>query len=273
MSGHGPCWPPPDTSLACCRGIDLDASDVADEVARWAPVAARILWALSGRRWGLCEVTVRPCGRECDGETTYYGRDNYGGSPFDPHLRDGAWVNTICDCESPCACCAVCEELLPGPVEEVLEVWVDGELVDPATYRVDDHRRLVRLSGYPCWPRCQDLGAEPDGPGAFAVTYLRGLPLDDAAMWAYSKYVCELVKACVGDRTCELPKRVQSITREGVTVSFVDPMDFLARGRTGLPSVDAWIAAVNPAGLTRPAAVYSPDRLPPRTQTSPRWGR
>src|SRR5690606_13564268 len=96
MSGHGPCWPPPDTSLACCRGIDLDASDVADEVARWAPVAARILWALSGRRWGLCEVTVRSCGRGCDGEATYYGRDNYGGVPFNPPWRDGAWVNYLC---------------------------------------------------------------------------------------------------------------------------------------------------------------------------------
>jgi len=158
---------------------------------------------------------------------------------------------------------------LDGPVQEIVEVTLGDLVVPPEAYRVDNHRELVRTDGV-CWPRCPDLHAACGEDGAFCVTYTRGLPLDDAAMWAYSIYACELVKACTpGASGCRLPKRVQNVTREGVTMTFVDTMDYLDNGRTGLPEVDQWLAAVNPYGLRQRSRVLSPDHRVPRRTTWP----
>jgi hypothetical protein len=185
----------------------------------------------------------------------------------------GAWINCWsgdCGCEDACSCCRVCSVVLDGPAQEIVEVRVDGVVVPPEAYRIDNHRELIRTDGA-CWPRCPDLHAALDdvGGAAFGVTYRRGLPLDDAAMWAYSVYACELLKACTGASGCRLPKRVQSITREGVTMSFIDELEYLDKGRTGIPEVDMWLASVNPSGLRGRSRVLSPDYAPPRRTTWP----
>lgn len=259
--GFGPCgWPDP--IPGCCPCWD-QASEAQQAFA--AQVAADILWRLSGMRYGLCEVTVRPCGRDCD-NTTYRGS----GAPlFQPWLDGVVWVNSGCGCRSRCDCCDVCEVELPGPVDSITEVTIDGQTVPPAGYRVDDFRKLVRV-GDTCWPTCQDLSAPTTEAGTFAVTYQLGMPLPPAGVMAYNAYTCEFVKACCGDKTCRLPARTRSISRQGVTLDITDPMEFLDRGRTGVAEVDLWLATVNPTGQRgSPAAVYSPDRRPPRVTT---WG-
>jgi len=106
------------------------------------------------------------------------------------------------------------------------------------------------------------------GGGAFAVTYRQGLEVPAGGRWAAGAYACELLAACMGG-DCELPQRVQTLTREGVTMSFLDPMEFLDHGRTGVAATDTWIASVNPHGLVAPSTVYSPDMPQPRTVTWP----
>lgn len=261
---HGPCWPPPD--VTCCPAWDEADPDLRERAGR---VAAQILHRLSGARYGLCEVTVRPCGRTCGGAGVPLA-----GPVMVPMLTPGgAWINCRtgdCGCEDACSCCRVCSVLLDGPAQEIVEVRVDGVEVPPEAYRIDGHRELVRTDGT-CWPRCPDLHAPCDveGAGGFCVTYTRGLPPDDAAMWAYSVYACELLKACTGASGCRLPKRVQSVTREGVTMTFIDTMDFLDHGRVGIPEVDTWLAAVNPHGLRGRSRVLSPDYAPPRRTSWP----
>lgn len=261
---HTPCWPEPD--VTCCKAWDGAAPELRERVGK---VAAQILHRLSGARYGLCEVTVRPCGKSCGGADT----PSYG-PPFVPMINSaGAWINCWsgdCDCEDTCSCCRVCSVVLDGPVQDIVRVLVDGVEIPAEVYRVDNHRELVRTDGV-CWPRCPDLHAPCDveGAGGFCVTYLHGLPLDDAAMWAYGIYACELIKACTGASGCRLPKRVQSVTREGVTMTFLDPFDFLDHGRTGIPEVDIWLSATNPAGLRRKSRVFSPDYTPPRRTTWP----
>ncbi|WP_211264327.1 hypothetical protein [Streptosporangium amethystogenes] len=264
IDDHQPCWPDP--TPACC-----DAWDDADPAlkTRVGRVAASILHKLSGARYGLCRITVRPCSRDCNP-----GRGPAFGPPFTPMINaSGAWINCWsggCGCESSCSCCSVCKTTLVGPVQEIIEVRVDGELVPPASYWVDNYRELVRVDGV-CWPTCPDLEVPLDllGGGAFGVTYTHGIPLDEAAQWAYSAYACELLKACVGSSGCRLPKRVQSVTREGVTMSFIDTMDYLDKGRTGLPDVDQWLSSVNPYGLRQRSRVLSSDYRPPRRTTWP----
>lgn len=265
---HSPCWPDPDPQ--CCE--QWDNEDVTDaQRDRAAAIASSVLWRLSGRRLGVCSATIRPCGRDCEGASTYFGGGYQRGAVFTPQLVNGTtWVNTTCPCPNECSCCHVCQLEIPGgPIQEIVEVTIDGVVIDPATYRIDNHRWLVRESGFDCWPRCQDLGADPGEPNTFTITYRRGIPLDAAALAAFSTYACELLKACIPGCACRLPKRVQTITRQGTTISFVDPMDFLDRGRTGLEDVDAWLAAVNPSRLQERSRVYSPDIAPARTTTWP----
>lgn len=53
----------------------------------------------------------------------------------------------------------------------------------------------------------------------------------------------ELVKSATG-KPCALPDRVTSISRQGVSWTMLDPMDFLDKGLTGIGRVDQWLAAV-----------------------------
>lgn len=58
----------------------------------------------------------------------------------------------------------------------------------------------------------------------------------------------EFLAACSGGKY-RLPRRVQAMTRNGVSYQMVDPQDIYASGKTGLAEVDIWLAAVNPTAL------------------------
>ncbi len=220
--------------------------------------ASRILYELSGRQWGgECETTVRPC-------SARGGRWSYGDGRHRPPTRDeSGW----CGCSVPdvCGCGGLSQIRLLYPVVEVSEVRVDGEIVDPAEYRVDDNRWLVRLpdSGgrHLAWPCCQDLSREATEERTFEVTYTHGRQPPPDGVLAASVLACELLKSCTPSLgECRLPKRVTTITRQGVTMALIDPLDFVKEGRTGLVEVDLFLAAAR-QGST-PGAVMSPD-LPP----------
>lgn len=262
LTPPAPCWPDPD--VQCCPDWDTAEPEVRQ---RAMDVAARILHGLSGRRFGVCEVSVRPCSPCADSSTVLFY-----GPAFIPYFIAGQWRNCAvggCDCTESCGCCHVCSVVLPGPVHHITSVTVDGVLVPASAYRVDDARELVRTDGE-CWPDCPDLEADCDlvGGGAFCVTYGQGVELDGAAMAAYSEYACQLLKSCL-NKPCELPARVTSVTREGVTFDALSLQDFLDKGRTGITIVDQWLITVNPNRLSRPSKVYSPDIRPARVTTWP----
>lgn len=227
--------------------------------------AAEVLYALSGRQFGICEVVARPCRPAC---CEPCGRGT--GYRWTPVLQGGQWTNVSCvGCKDVCSCTTVCEALLPGPVYEVTEVLLDGVVLAETEYRVDGRRALVRLTDGECWPTCQNMNLEPTEVGTWQVSYLRGRPLPEAGKNALGALANELAKACLGDSTCALPERVTTIARQGVTMALLDPMDFLTRNRTGIYAVDLWLTAVNPHGRSRHAGVYSPDVVPPRVTTWP----
>jgi hypothetical protein len=253
----GPCdWP---FDLGCCQDLDLET--VPDAIVTLSKTwVAEILWAATGRRFGLCEKLVRPCNRGCISMP----------EPS-PTLVQGTWFNS-CGCNNPnsCSCGPVCELCLPGPVYDVCEILIDGEVIDPATYRVDDHRYLLRTGGEECWPRCQHLDAGINEPGSFAVRYRRGVPVPEGGAYAAGQYLCEVIKQCIGDKSCRLPRNITQINRAGVQVSFSAGSGKFA-GLTGIPEVDMWVGLVNPAGLTSPSQVWSPDTCAKvRTTTAPR---
>ncbi|MDN3056846.1 hypothetical protein PH213_20290 [Streptomyces sp. SRF1] len=263
----GPCDPWP--IEPCC---DVDEVDPAD-LERWQRVASSILWALSGRRWGPCPITVRPCRRACLETAPISFQAGVGTGPWVPYIgTDGVWRNaSVCGCRpSDCSCGELCEIYLPGPVYDVVEVNDGGQILTPGLeYRVDAPGRLVRLGG-PCWPTCQDM-AEPEGtPGTLTVTYRWGLPLDAAAIAAVSELTCHFLKGCGGGTCgCNANRNVTRVTRQGVEMERQDPTLLYAEGLTGLPTVDMWLMAVNPNRLAAPSRVYSPDFKRPRVTTWP----
>ncbi|MFB8347911.1 hypothetical protein [Streptomyces niveus] len=262
----GPCEPWP--VALCC---DVPEGMAQEEVDRWTRVASVILWGLSGRRYGPCPVTVRPCRRSCADNDFFSFQTRTGTGPWIPYIgTDGAWRNaSICRCKTDCSCGELCEVDLPGPVYDVSEVMVDGEVLVPEAYRVDVPGKLVRTDGE-CWPECQDMAAPPTEEGTFSVTYRWGLPLDDAAIAAVSDLVCHFLKGCSpGGCGCKTPRNLTRVVRQGVELENLDPTLIYSEGRTGLPMADMWLAMVNPYRMTSPSRVYSPDYRPPRVTTWP----
>jgi hypothetical protein len=234
-------------------------------------ISVEILWAMSGRKFGLCPVTVRPCRDSCQPASSI----NWGGV-LNPLLLDGRWYNERCGkCTTSCSCTELCEVTLPGPVERILEVRIDGILLGADNYRVDNRRKLVAM-GDVCWPTCQDLSKPAGQAGTWSVTYQRGEPVPAAGRWAAGLLACQLMLACepasVGD--CALPGNLQRIAREGIEMDLA-PLTIggedgsVSFGKTGIPEVDLWLAAYNPGGHRGRSRVYSPDRPRPRSTTWP----
>jgi hypothetical protein len=276
-----PCnWP---VSYAGCTEqpfSDTDDPTAADDQVTFETMATTYLWEWTGRRYGTCPEVIRPCRRGCSEAVGTFWWSNlhaplaaslgmYGG------LVGGGWLPVFiqggpaflacgdCGMGDGCSCTYVSSIRLPGPVSSVTEVQIDGVVLDPSAYRLDG-ARLVRTDGIR-WPNCQDMSIDPPADGTWTVAYERGLAVPTGGQVAAGILASELAKAACADSSCKLPQRLQTVTRQGVTMALLD--DFkgsLDQGYTGIWVVDSWIASV-----TRPspaAVVMSPDyRRPGRT--------
>jgi hypothetical protein len=238
-------------------------------VAQAKLAASQLMWALTGRQFGKCQVTVRPCGQPCDPCSlgTWDQWSQFSASPMGsgPALIDGLWYNNPCGCESCCG--PKCTVRLPYPLCSIDGVTVDGVVLDPSAYTCYEHEHLARIDGE-CWPKCQDFNAGCTEPGSFCVTLTYGRDIPELVLMGAAELACEFIKACVqGAGPCRLPQRLQSVARNGTTLNFIDSMKMLDQGRTGLYLADLAIATFNPHGLTRRPAVWSPDAEAWRTET------
>jgi hypothetical protein len=247
----------------CCT-VTAESSDEQALLEEQAVTASMILFELSGRQFtGLCERTVRPCrdGCGCFGQSLSLGLGPWywGGLP------GGSWFWRN-ECGDRCGCRPLSTVLLSGyPVREITEVKIDGAVLDPSGYRLDGWRTLVRLddAGPPVvrrrWPGCQNLALEDTEPGTFSVRYRHGVEPPEGGRRAAAALACQLYLACSGG-DCNLPTSVSRVVRQGVTMERIVPVaELLRMGGTGLPALDAFVAAYNPNGLRRRPAVWSPD--------------
>jgi hypothetical protein len=159
-------------------------------------------------------------------------------------------------------------------VTAIQQVLIDGQVVDPATYRLDGNRYLVRLvdpdSGDQLhWPACQNMARDSlIDAGTWEVTYEYGSPPPALGVMAAAELAVQFYYASTGNAACKLPSGVTKIVRQGITIERLVPM-FVKGQRTGLVLPDAFLAGVNPNGLRRRPAVMSPGvpRYPRRTTT------
>jgi hypothetical protein len=220
--------------------------------------ATEILFALSGRRFGLCEVTSRPCREDCYDYPYYTNLLPWTGQWPYPALIGGSWFNLGCGgCGNTCSCTTVSEFILPSPVYRIVQIKIDGGVVPTGSYRLDNNRKVVRTDGG-MWPICNDLSRDDTEAGTWSVTAQYGSPIPDMAQLAMGQLACEISKAASG-QDCSLPAGVTQLVRQGVTIDFPDVGELFKQGRTGLYLVDAFLATYNPNGLKRRSRTYSVD--------------
>lgn len=161
------------------------------------------------------------------------------------------------------------ELVLPSPITAITEVKIDGDVLDPAAYRVYDNRRLVLVrdavtGAIPVWPCYQELGDATTEVGTMSITVQHGQAPPMAGQLAAREWSIQKVLLVSTNRT-KLPQRTTRVQRPGVTVE-IEGGDRLKDGLTGIPLVDTFLTFYNPGGakrLKRRARSYSVDDVVP----------
>ena len=137
------------------------------------------------------------------------------------------------------------------PVHEIISVVEHGKLVPSDTYTLRNNAYIVKNGGM-FWYL--------DSPNELEVTYVHGSPPPDAGVSAAILLANEFILSEIDPEACTLPKRVTSITRQGISMTMLDTQEFLKEGLTGVEEVDLFIKAANPTRSLKKAKVFSPDR-------------
>lgn len=254
----GPCslWADVDAVSACCNlpsttGTmpEVDPFVLIAQLTAALTASSQLLYEASGRRYaGTCQRVVRPCQIDaCMCGVQVLSRGHLVGWDGD------CWGGYNCGCRP------LSRVKLAGIVRSIVQVKIDGIVVNPSEYRVDEGRWLVRKNGSH-WPSCQALELDDTEPGTFSVTYTYGRTPSEMAQQAATQLACEVYKSCAG-LECSLPTGVTRVTRQGVTIE----RSFLQRDpngvwRSGLALVDLFLNTVNPHGIRRRATFWSASR-------------
>jgi hypothetical protein len=224
--------------------IDITTYD-ADIVALAETYAANTLRFLTLNRVGGLPITVMPCSSTCASPAPYMAGHSL--LPFHPVLLDsGAYAN--CYCAVGCGCSSAPAVRLKAPVGRIDEVKINGVVLDPSTYQVEDGNRLVRIDGNG-WPPCSGRN--------FTVTYLNGHEVDAMGQYVGGLLADEFLKAITADKKCRLPANVTTVSRQGISMELSTGM--FPDGTTGIREVDAYLMQWNPYGMRTRPEVYSPD--------------
>jgi hypothetical protein len=267
FNSTGPCSPLDSWQPIWCEELSPAAMAVTGDAVQ---MAADILWVLSGQRFGLCQVTLRPCREECSNGYWSFSdwwpgvgngvRSSAGGGPR-PWWFNGLWYNICGGCTGQCSCTLLDVAYLPAPTREVIEVKLDGDVMNSSQYRVDENRKLVRIDGH-LWPSCQDMAAADTQPNTWSVTLTVGEDVPLLARRAVGQLAAELARDCVGE-DCQLPYEITSLSRQGVNMSFGSPSETdAAWAQLGLRWVSLFLQTYNPNQLMHRAKVYDVDRNP-----------
>jgi len=258
--------------VAACCGVDYGSNpDVLDTVAVEASMA---LYQISGRQFaGLTSAHVRPMNQACNCEWAaglgpwmwlpgpYSGGYDWGGG----YGAAWGWWN---EQGVQFGCNGLSRVKLAGyPVRQIRQVTINGQVLDPSCYRLDEWRYLTRMSlpGPPYtqafWPGCQAMDLNDDQPGTFSVDYLWGVNPPPLGAQAASQLACQIYLQCVGDATdCVLPTGVTRVDRQGITVErdiifqWLDPTK-----STGIVLIDLFMASYCRNKAKMRSAVFSPD--------------
>lgn len=222
-------------------------------------IASTILYNLTLQQWpGWCSDIVRPTSRYASPDTMNASRFNV---PWSCSCRGRDQYQPGCTALSQIT-------LGEGPITSIVEVKIDGEVVPPERYRVDDYRWLVYqpdpddASGRRGWPCCQRMDLPDDAVGTFSVHYTVGTPPGRGGVRSAASLAWQLALLWTPELAseCIITGKVTSMSRQQVTMTVNDPSAMFDKGGVGLSDVDLWISSVLRGHSTRRAAVVIPER-------------
>lgn len=143
-----------------------------------------------------------------------------------------------------------------GPKLEVIQVAIDGVVINPSQYKLVDGTDLVRLSGE--WPTSNDLRLADGAPGTFTITIQVGEAPDELARQACVELVAELAQDELSNGDSNLPAGARSTNLQGVSVELEDRAAALRENASTLPRVLRFLA-IHANGGRLPPTVESPE--------------
>lgn len=198
-----------------------------------------VLYMLSGQKYGGINTTTEAYVCEAHGPSDWY------------------WPTYVPVYAIPGAHLSMRSGLLPStqfrlrgmPVRSVESVTENSTVVDPAVYDVMN-ARILRRKGGTHWNFCGD---------GVTVEYTYGAQIPALGRSSARLLANEMLKATTDPDNCQLPDRVTSVSRQGISFTILDPQDYLEKGRTGIYTIDLFLSSVNPSKSKKPARVYSVD--------------
>lgn len=216
-----------------------------------AQVASNLLWAMSGRKYtGETIVTERYTCTLRNNRMGPSDRTNspvlFGGDVYNIPSGDyDEYSELTSDGLSP----ESRVKLRGRPVTRIITIRNrNGVILDPSTYYLVDHSTIHIKAGTP-WTPCN-----------VEITYAYGIPVPTAGKMAARKLAIEFARLWSGDEMCELPQRVTSVSRQGVSYTILDNQEFIDELRTGLYEIDLFLKVVNPDNARRKSKVFSVDQ-------------
>lgn len=173
-----------------------------------------------------------------------------------------------------CGCPSQAQYDLPGPVQSISQVKVNGSILTEGTdYVLYNGRTLQYMTTNnneeenqnPCWPTHQNLGEPDTEMNTWSITYTYGKPIPASGKIACRMLAIDIAMAMSNLPGTKLPARVTSVARAGINAVVQDSLAYIEKGFTGLPLVDQFLQKYNPLGLVRRPSVWSPDSVVPNT--------
>lgn len=218
---------------------DMANSEYAEEACR---VASYLMWAMSGRKYFGTGTTTERYIRNTTGTIPGLSTKTniatlYKGEVRNVMLYAQEWTSPEARIR-----------LRARPVTEVHTIRLDnGTIIGPEDYVLVDNS-TVQFYNASLW-----------NPYNVEITYSYGTPPPVAGRMAARTLAREFAKLWAGDEDCALPRRVTSISRQGVSYTLLDSQDFIDDIKTGVYEVDLFLKTTNPAKATQRSRVFSVD--------------
>jgi hypothetical protein len=214
--------------------MDLDdpTSVHAEDAVRFA---SEILYSLSGEKYTGIQTT-----------TEHYTSDTLATMQTAPVVVRGSIIH------APVQQGLRNLRLRHNPIRHIVSIEADGVELPADSYNIVNGSYLIRADRLP-WI----LGVQ----SGLTVTYTHGSKIPAAGKIAAMRLANEYVLLKTGSDDCTLPSRISvSISRQGETISTLDPLSFLSDGKTGVFEVDLFLTSVNPTKAKKRSRVFSVDR-------------
>ena len=218
---------------------DMSNSEYAEEACR---VASYLMWAMSGRKFFGTGTTTERYIRNTIGTMPGLSTKTniamlYKGEVRNVMLYAQEWTSPEARIR-----------LRARPVTEIHTVRLDnGTVISPKDYVLVDNSTI------------QFYNATLWNPYNVEITYSYGTPPPVAGKMAARTLAREFAKLWAGDEDCALPRRVTSISRQGVSYTLLDSQDFIDDIKTGVYEVDLFLKTANPAKASQRSRVFSVD--------------